>query len=53
MPVNAKIYVAKPFADGVAGLVTARWLLENRQMRNSHKSGDVGERLPSDLVFTN
>jgi len=23
------------------------------QMGNSHKSGDVGERLPSDLVFTN
>jgi hypothetical protein len=23
------------------------------QTGNSHKSGDVGERLPSDLVFTN
>src|ERR1700719_4231876 len=24
-----------------------------RQSANSHKSGDAGERLPSDLVFTN
>ncbi len=53
MPVKAKIDLAKPFAEGFAGLATESLLPENRQMRNSHKSGDVGERLPSDLVFTN
>jgi hypothetical protein len=45
--------VVNSFAEGFAGLATESLSPENCQTRNSHKSGDVGKRLPSDPVFTN
>jgi hypothetical protein len=45
--------VVNSFAEGFAGPATKSLSPENCKMINSHKSGDVGERLPSDLVFTN